>query len=112
MPLTIINGPVIAAGESLSDAIDCSAGTIVRITMPADWSKASLTFEISSDGQGYNQLISASGSEVRVAVVPGAAVIVPSDIANASAFIKFRSGSKQAPVPQPLSREFAVALRT
>jgi hypothetical protein len=111
MPLTIINGPVIAAGESLSEAIDCSAGTIVRITMPAAWSRASLTFEISSDGQGYNQLVS-GGSEVSIKVIPGAAVIVPNDVASASAFIKFRSGRKQAPVPQPVSREFAVALRT
>jgi len=28
--LTIVDGPTIAAGESLSDGADCSAGTIVR----------------------------------------------------------------------------------
>jgi hypothetical protein len=112
MPLTIINGPFIQAGETLSDVVDCSAGKLVRITMPGAWSSARLTFEISSDGILYNQLIYPSGNEVRVAVVPGATVIVPTDMANALAFIKFRSGSKQAPVPQAELREFAVALQT
>lgn len=40
MPVTVINGPVIEAGQALSDAVDCSAGKVVRITTPAEWTPA------------------------------------------------------------------------
>jgi hypothetical protein len=113
MTLQIIDGPIIAAGQSLSDAVDLTAGEFVRITMPADWvySGVGITFQISSDGGFFNDLVDRHGIEVSVAVVPGSALIVPEDIAGAAAFVKFRSGTSQAPVPQPAARLFAVALR-
>ena len=113
MALKIIDGPLIAAGESLSDAVDLTEGEFVRITMPADWtfSNVGITFQISSDGTFFNNLVDRNGGEVSVAVVPGAALIVPTDISRAAGFIKFRSGSSQSPVPQPTGRLFAVALR-
>ena len=37
MPLTIVDGPTIAAGKSLSDGANCSAGSIVRITVPQEF---------------------------------------------------------------------------
>jgi hypothetical protein len=58
MALQVLNGPVIEAGESLSDALDCTSGSIIRLTMPAQWSpQAVLTFSISSDGNGFNDLV-------------------------------------------------------
>ncbi|WP_256434713.1 hypothetical protein [Bradyrhizobium sp. 6(2017)] len=36
MPLQVIDGPTIAEGEALSDGVDCSAGEIVRITVPQE----------------------------------------------------------------------------
>jgi hypothetical protein len=36
--LVTLNGPVIAAGQSLSNAIDCSAvDRIIRIIVPSGW---------------------------------------------------------------------------
>lgn len=111
MPLTILNGPIIAAGESLSAALDCTSGDLVRITMPADWTySGGITFQISSDGQFFNDLYNRDGSEIKVAVVPGAALVVPVDIMRAVAFVKFRSGTVNNPVPQPVQRQFAVAV--
>lgn len=112
MTIQIINGPIIAAGESLSDGVDLTIGELVRITMPGDWVYAGgLTFQISSDGIYYNNLVDRDGKEVTVAVIPGSALVVPVDISRAAAFIKFRSGPSQNPVAQPMLREFAVAIK-
>jgi hypothetical protein len=110
--LQILNGPIISAGESLSDGIDCSAGELVRLTMPGAWTaSAPLTFQISTDGVFYNDLFTLSGFEVGLpVVVPGAAVIVPSDVGRAVVFLKVRSGTRASPVVQQDLREFAVAI--
>ena len=75
--LQVLNGPVIAAGESVSDGIDCTAGPLVRITFPAQWGGGNLTFLISSDGNGYNDIYDAKGEPVTAVVRPGGAVRVP-----------------------------------
>jgi hypothetical protein len=112
MTLQVLNGPFIQAGESLSDAVDCSAGELVRLTMPGAWTDAApLTFQISTDGVFYNDLFTLDGYELTLpVVVPGAAVLVSHDVGRAIAFIKFRSGTRAAPVPQEMLREFAVAI--
>jgi hypothetical protein len=112
MTLQVLNGPFIQAGESLSDAVDCSAGELVRLTMPGAWTDAApLTFQISTDGVFYNDLFTLDGHELTLpVVVPGAAVLVSHDVGRAVAFIKFRSGTRAAPVAQDMLREFAVAI--
>ncbi len=107
--LVVLNGPAIAAGESLSDVLDCTSGVPCRITMPADWTSAILTFQISTDGQGFNDLVQPDGHEVQFNVVPGSAVMVPADSSNFN-YIKFRSGSRDNPIPQPERRQFAMAV--
>ncbi|WP_445215466.1 hypothetical protein ACKWRH_23590 [Bradyrhizobium sp. Pa8] len=110
MPLVVLNGPIIAAGESLSDAVDCSGADIVRLTMPADWTDALLTFQISTDGLFFNNLFNHHGEEVSLPVTPGVAIVVPLDFLRSAAFIKFRSGSYQTPKPQAAQREFAITV--
>jgi hypothetical protein len=109
MPLTIINGPIIQAGESLSDGIDCSAGAIVKITMPGNWVDAVLTFQTSSDGAMYNDMFMPNGTELVYTVMAGTGIFVPR---LSTGFLKFRSGTRERPVVQPELREFAVALDT
>lgn len=112
MPLTVLNGPIIATGQSLSAGLDCTAGQIVRLTMPAAWTGANLSFQISSDGNGYNDLFTIDGHEVVIPVIPGAAVVVAplADFLKAVAFLKVRSGTRNFPVIQPAQRDFAVAI--
>jgi hypothetical protein len=112
MSLVVLNGPIIEAGESLSAGLDCTAGTIVRLTMPAAWSGANLSFQISSDGAGYNDLFTIDGREIVIPVVAGTAVVVAplSDYLKAVAFLKVRSGSRTWPVSQAEQRDFAVAI--
>jgi hypothetical protein len=112
MALQVLNGPFIQPGESLSDGLDCSAGAIVRITMPGNWTPANLTFQISSDGALYNNLVLIDGTEVQIAVVAGSAVVLGqfADYLKAIAFLKVRAGSSEHPVPQDELREFAIAI--
>jgi len=84
---------------------------MVRITMPAGWPPANLTFQISTDGEGYNDLFSPHGQEIMLPVVPGVAVIVPPEMTRAIRFIKFRSGRRDYPVVQEAQRDFAVAVQ-
>jgi hypothetical protein len=110
MPLTILDEPIIAEGQSLSEGLDMTGKTLKRITMPAAWDGAALTFQISTDGLFYNDLYLADGREVKAMVVPGAAVIVSEFFADAYNFMKFRSGTAADPVMQTERRQFAVAV--
>jgi hypothetical protein len=107
MPLTIINGPIIDAGESLSAGIDCSAGPIVKITMPGNFVGDTITFQTSSDGIMYNDIFQPDGTELMFRVIAGTGII---GMRLSTGFIKFRSGTRERPVVQPELREFAVAL--
>jgi hypothetical protein len=112
MPLQVINGPIIEAGESLSNGIEVG-GDLVRITMPATWKpEANLTFQISSDGEFFNDLFSLDGDEVMIPVVPGSGVVIPRDMLRGVGFIKFRSGRAEQGQPQEAQREFSVAVET
>ena len=93
MPLTIIDGPTIKLGESLSDGADCSAGTIVRITVPQEFTPANLTFQVSSDGNLYNDLFTAGGEEITIVAKPDTGIVIGERWAGSINFIKFRSGS-------------------
>jgi hypothetical protein len=111
MPLQVLNGPTIAARASLSEGLDCSAGRVVRITMPTAWDRAQLTFQISTDGVFYNDLVGLDGYEVMFSnVVPGTAVVVPEKTGRAIGWLKLRSGTREKPVPQSAARVFAVAI--
>jgi hypothetical protein len=109
MAIEILNGPVIEAGESLSDGLDCSAGTIFKLTMPSGWTHADITFQTSSDGLGYNDILHTNGLEISSAVFPGTAVI---GLGLIKGWLKIRSGSRDRPVVQTERRQFAVAIDT
>jgi hypothetical protein len=112
MPLQIIDGPTIAAGESLSQGTDCSAGTIVRITVPQEFTPANLTFQVSSDGNFYNDLFTSHGEEVTVVARESTGIIIHEAWARSIGFIKFRSGSRDHPVEQKEDCKFAIAVET
>ena len=122
MALQLIAGPVIAAGEWLSAAVDCSAGNIVRLMMPPAWTAANLTFQVSSDGTTFADVYSVDGREVMIPVVAGSTIVVdvntaalqmggtPPDLRGAT-WLKLRSGPASHPVPQAAERSFAITLQ-
>jgi hypothetical protein len=111
MSLTIVDGPTILLNESLSDGADCSAGTIVRITVPQEFTQANLTFMSSSDGNFYNDLYDAHGQEVTMVAKPDTTIIVSAPWARSLGWLKFRSGTRAHPVKQTKDQvKFGIAV--
>jgi hypothetical protein len=106
----ILTGIYIEEGESLSNAVDCSAGRIIRITCPAAWDHATVTFQISTDGNGFNDLFWSDGDEVEIQAAANRGVIIEQDNFGPGFWVKLRSGTLMQPKPQSKKREFAIAL--
>lgn len=112
MPLTIIDGPTIKEGESLSDAVDCSGGEIARITVPQEYTSANMTFQASSDGSMFNDLYNAEGEEITMVAKPNTTIAIRQPWGRLFGFIKFRSGTGKHPVAQKEDCKFAIAVET
>ena len=113
MALTIVDGPTIPLNESLSDGADISAGTIVRITVPMEFTPANLTFQSSSNGDLYNDLYDAEGEEVTMVAKPDTTIIIAAPWARTLGWIKIRSGTRSHPVKQTRDEcKFGIAVET
>ena len=113
MPLVIIDGPTILRGESLSDGVDCSEGEIVRITVPQEFTEANLTFQVSSNGEMYNDLYDDRGDEITITATPDSGIVIGGLWVRAIGWIKFRSGTRDNPVEQIKDDcKFAIAIET
>ena len=96
----------IAAAASLSDAVELKGGEVVRISMPAAWTAADITFQVSDDaGATFRNLFMEWGFELGCAAAAGISI-------EASIFlklqqidqIKIRSGTSGTPVAQAAER--------
>jgi hypothetical protein len=99
------NPAVIAAGQSLSLPTAMGALTLVGISMPAVWTAAPLTFQVSPDGgTTWQELYYDSGVEVSIAAAVANVFIVsqalPSYLWRGINYVKIRSGTLAAPVVQ------------
>ena len=115
MPFEIVDGPTIAAGESLSDGVDVSGGKVIRITLPGpeEWRKANLTFQVSSDGNYFNDAWNDKGEEIMVPGVPHWCTIFVSGMhLEHIGWLKIRSGTRDHPVVQPNACKMAITLYT
>jgi len=111
MTLQIVDGPTILEGESLSDGADCTAGDIVRITIPQEFKDANLTFQVSTDGTLYNDLYSAAGNEITIPAKPDCAIVIRDEVWGRSInWIKIRSGTRAHPVEQDVDCKLAIAI--
>jgi hypothetical protein len=118
MSLYFLPGPTIPAGQSLSEGVDCTGSSIIRIVMPPAWTSAPLTFQLSPDNVTFYDLFhiqATTGSFVPFEVVvpnvlPGAIYVMPPGAGFMIAFIRFRSGTKGLPVVQAAARPFQIVL--
>lgn len=101
----------IAAGASLSGAVDLDGCHPVGLVMPAAWTAASITFQVSLDGVTYNNLYDSSGSEYTITTAASRRIILPpSDFAGVN-YLKLRSGTSGAPVNQVAQAVIQVVAR-
>lgn len=118
--LTILNGPVISSGQSLSNVLDITAGTlgVTRIMCPPDWTQESgeygvatpISFLWSPDNVTFYDVYDMkTGTELLIPIVPNALYILPRDVWDAG-YIKFRSGPSHKPVIQAATRTFKCSM--
>jgi hypothetical protein len=111
MSLQIVDGPTIKLGESLSEGVDCSAGTIVRITVPQEFTDANLTFQVSSNGDLYNDLYDDQGEVITVTAQPDSSIVIHGAWVRSIGWLKLRSGTREHPIEQDKDDcKFAIAI--
>lgn len=95
---------VIAPAGSLSGPVPLGALTLCAISMPATWTAASITFQVSPDGgTTWQELYDGAGNEVTITAAAGQ-FIVPLSVPNYDLrgvnMVQVRSGTAAAPVVQ------------
>ena len=99
-----LNPAAIAAGQSLSGPVALGALTLVGISMPAVWTAAGLTFQVSPDGGvTWQELFDGAGNEVKVVGAAGQFLMLPAlppYVWRGLNMLQLRSGTAVSPVNQ------------
>lgn len=101
----------IDAGSALSAAVDLDGVALVGIQMPASWTAANLTFQVSADGVTYADLYNQSGSEVVVTAAANRYIALDPTLFQGIRRLKIRSGTSGTPVNQAASRTLLLVTR-
>lgn len=102
MALVDLSGPVIAPGEALSSPLDCRSGSVLRVSIPPNWTGACLSFQIGSTADGPWSDLFDHATEKIVYVRAGTTVlpnIQPPDAIASFPYVRFRSGPRGRPLP-------------
>jgi hypothetical protein len=107
LPATIANG------TSLSGEVDLGALDLVGIQMPAAWTAASMTFQVSVDG-GVTWLehTSSAGTETTFTVAASQYIAVDPTLWRGVNAVKVRSGTLGSPVNQGQAVTLNLVCRT
>jgi hypothetical protein len=101
----------IRAGQSLSDVIECDTGAPTFIHMPSQWTRALLSFQVSSDGINFNDLFDGNGREIVFNIPAGVSINIPIGW-DAVLHLKLRSGPRDHQVAQEADRAIVVTIDT
>ena len=104
----------IANAASLSDAVELKGHSVLRIAMPAAWTAADLTFQISDDGGTTFRNVYWDWGPEMVVDAAAALTIELSPFVRLSHIdqIKVRSGTAAVPVAQAAERLILLAVST
>jgi hypothetical protein len=94
----------IANGASLSNATDLKGLTLYGIIMPATWTTAGITFQVSYDGGTTFQNLQSKTAEYSVTAAAAQTILIPRTELPAITQIKVRSGTAGSPVTQAADR--------
>lgn len=104
----------ILAGNALSSGADLGDRQLLGLVMPSAWSAASLTFQVSNDGNVFYDLHFGAG-ELTITAAQGAtsnsAVTLPPDSFLPWRYVRVRSGTSSAPVNQTADRTIILVSR-
>lgn len=94
----------IASGGSLSASVDLEGYRLVRVDMPASWTAANLTWQVSTDDSTFYDLY-IDGSEYTTTADASNAYGIPvSDSVQMYRYLKVRSGTSSSAVSQGADR--------
>jgi hypothetical protein len=101
----------IPAGGSLSNSVNLTAGSMVMLLSPSDWTPADLTFRVSQDNVTFYSLYDNTGREVVRPMGANRAVPVDSSLTASALYVQLFSGQRQNPVEQSAARVFTVLIQ-
>lgn len=102
---------LIANGQSLSGEIDLGSGVLQHILMPAGWTAADLTLQLSEGAGGtYRDAYDEFGSEITVKTTLSRAIRLQTADWLAVRYLKLRSGVSATPVAQGADRIITLVL--
>ena len=87
---------------------DASSGEAVYVLMPAQWTDANLTFQVSSDDNTFWDLFDEHGKEVTLTCKASTAVRIQAAGLKSIGYFRLRSGTRDAPVVQTENRNFKI----
>ena len=101
----------IANGASLSNALaDVDGAAIVGIIMPAAWTAANLTLQMSHDDTTFNNVYDETGTEKTIVASTSRYILLnPADFLGCNG-LKIRSGTAVTPVNQGADRVITFVL--
>lgn len=101
---------VIASGASLSAATNLGGRIPVGVYIPATWTAAGLSFEVSYDGTTFTPVTDDEGTEYTAVVTASKYVSLDNTKFFGASHIKLRSGDSGTPVNQAAERTVVVML--
>jgi hypothetical protein len=107
-PPVVVSATVnIPNGQSLSGSIILTNKSLVGISMPASWTAAGLSFEISIDGgSNWQPLVDSTNTERTLTVAAGKFITLDPTWFMGGPLLRLRSGTSAAAVNQGASRDF------
>lgn len=101
----VATGATISNGTALSTAIDLDITRPFAFVLPAAWTAANLTFQVSLDGTTWCNLFDDAGTEVTVVALVSQYVVIANPAKWLGVrFLKIRSGTSGAAVNQGADR--------
>jgi len=96
----------IAKDASLSAGVYVGGARYFGIVMPAAWTEAAITFQVSPDGTTYQDLLNDGGTEVSVtaAAADNIGIATAATALAPWAWVKIRSGTSASAVTQAAAR--------
>lgn len=107
---SVTRNATILNGASLSDAIVNNGAPVAGVYMPAAWTTADLTLQMSLDGANFNNVYDKDGTEVTIKAGASRYIQLNSaDFVGCVAF-KIRSGTSGTPVNQGADRTITAVM--
>ena len=101
----------IPAGQYLSNAADLTAGNLVMLLSPTNWTPANISFQVSEDNVTWRDLFDANGFPIIKPMGPNRAVNVDPAFTSGALWVRLMSGPRDNPVTQAQDAVFIMVIQ-